>query len=130
MIETGIGLFCGIVLGLCVAPLWMMLQIPMRTCEFTQGGNMRMCGWALAIGSALASLNVSGILPDFIGITALFAGGLFTGMIAAALVEAVEVVPVLYDRLSISTDLRYAALALAIGKGAGALLAPFLTGGI
>lgn len=130
MIETGIGLFYGVVLGLCVAPLWMMLQIPMRTCEFVQSGNMRLCGWALAIGSTLAALNLQGILPDLFGIVAMTAGGIFTGMIAAALVEAVEVVPVLYDRLSISTDMRFAALAIAIGKGAGAFLAPYLIGGI
>lgn len=129
MTETGIGLFFGVLLGLSVAPLWMMLQIPMRTCEMAQAGNMRLCAWALAAGSSLAALGLNGIFPDFFGYLALLAGGVFTGMIAAALVEAVEVVPVLFDRLSISVDLRFAALAIAIGKGLGALLAPYIMGG-
>lgn len=129
MIETGIGIFYGVLLGLSVAPLWMMLQIPMRTCDMTGSGTVRMCAWALVMGSSMAALNVNGILPEILGIVALLIGGIFTGMIAAALVEAVEVVPVLYDRLSISTDMRFAALAIAIGKGIGAFIAPYLTGG-
>lgn len=129
MIETGLGLFFGVLLGLSVAPLWMMLQIPMRTCEMTEAGNMRLCAWALALGSALAALNPSGFFPNFFGCFAFLLSGVFTGMIAAALVEAVEVVPVLYDRLSISTDMRFAALAIALGKGFGALIAPYITGG-
>ena len=129
MIETGIGLFFGVLLGLSVAPLWMMLQIPMRTCEAAEAGNMRLCAWALALGSTLAALNISGILPDFFGYSALLSGGVFTGMIAAALVEAVEVVPVLFDRLSISVNLHFAAFAIAVGKGIGALIAPFIAGG-
>ena len=129
MIETGIGLFYGILLGLSVAPLWMMLQIPMRVCDTGNAGNMRLCGYALALGSAFSALNIAGFMPYVAGCFALLIGGLFTGMIAAALVEAVEVVPVLYDRLSISSDMRYAAFAIALGKGIGALLAPYITGG-
>ncbi len=127
--ATGIGLFFGCVLGLCVAPLWMMLQIPMRTCEMVQGGSMRLCAWALTLGASCAALSIDGFMPDIIGMIGLFFGGIFTGMIAAALVEAVEVIPVLSDRLSISTDLRFAAWALALGKAAGALIAVFITRG-
>lgn len=129
MIETGIGLFFGVLLGLSVAPLWMMLQIPMRICDMANTGNMRLCAWALALGSSFAGLGISGFLPDLSGYVSLLIGGLFTGMIAAALVEAVEVVPVLYDRLSISVNMRYAALAIALGKGVGALIAPYIAGG-
>lgn len=129
MIETGIGLFYGVLLGLSVAPLWMMLQIPMRICDMTNAGSMRLCACALALGSSVAALNIGGFLPNLAGYAALLIGGLFTGMIAAALVEAVEVVPVLYDRLSISANMRYAAFAIALGKGIGALLAPYVTGG-
>lgn len=129
MIETGIGLFFGVVLGLSVAPLWMMLQLPMRISDMLESSNMRQCAWALTLGSTIAALNVQGIMPGITGYVALLAGGIFTGMIAAALVEAVEVVPVLYDRLSISVNMRYAGLAIAIGKGIGALLAPYIIGG-
>ena len=50
-------------------------------------------------------------------------GGVFVGMLASALVEAVEVVPVLFQRLSITCDMRLAAAALALGKAAGAVIA-------
>lgn len=126
---TGIGLFYGCVLGLCVAPLWMMLQLPIRIGEIAGIENNRLCGWALAAGASLAALCPMGFFPDMLGYMALGFAGVFTGMIAAALVEAVEVIPVLFDRLSISTDFRFAAFALALGKGTGAILACFLVKG-
>lgn len=130
MTEIGIGLFCGVTLGLSAAPLWMMLQIPMRICDATKSNyNMRVCAWALALGASVAALSPVGFLPIIFGILALCTAGLFTGMIAAALVEAVEVIPVLYDRLSISTDMRVAGFAIAIGKGLGALLTGPVLGG-
>ncbi len=128
MMDVGFGLFCGVTLGLCVAPLWMMLQLPMRTCQIVQSGNMKLCAWALTIGASLGALSPIGFMPEILGLLSLFIGGIFTGMIAGALVEAVEVVPVLFDRLSISTNMRFAGLAIAIGKGAGALLAGLLLG--
>lgn len=128
MIETGFGLFCGSVLGLCVGPLWMMLQLPMRTCDIFHAGNMHLCAWALALGASAGALSPVGFLPEYVGVIFILAGGIFTGMIASALVEAVEVVPVLYDRLSISVNMQYAALALALGKGAGALFAGIYLG--
>ena len=123
MIETLIGLFGGVTLGLCVAPLWMMLQMPMRAADLLQVKSMRLCAEALACGATLGALNLCGSLPLACGVGAMAIGGVFVGMLAAALVEAVEVVPVLFDRLSITADMRYAAAALAIGKAAGAVLA-------
>lgn len=123
MIEALIGLVGGVTLGLCVAPLWMMLQLPMRAADLLRLKSMRLCAVALACGATLGALNLRGVLPLSCGVAAMAVGGVFVGMLAAALVEAVEVVPVLFDRLSITADMRYAAAALALGKAAGAVLA-------
>ena len=120
------GFFGGATLGMCMAPLWMMLQLPMRTADILEAGSMRLCAVALSVGAALGSLRLSGILPDAFGSLAMVFGGLFVGMFAAALEEAVEVVPVLFDRLSITADMRFAAAAMAVGKTLGAVVSALM----
>ncbi|MBQ4075716.1 MAG: stage V sporulation protein AB [Clostridia bacterium] len=122
MKEIAFGLASGATLGLCAAPLWMMLQLPMRVTDIFDCGNMRIAAFALLIGATIGALGISGFLPLIFGVFSMLLGGIFVGMLASALVEAVEVIPVLFDRLSITTDMRYAAAALAIGKGIGALI--------
>ena len=123
MIAVFLGLFGGLTVGICAAPLWMMLQLPMRLTDILEiRADMRLCGLALALGATLGTLRFSGFLPDAFGMAAMALGGLFVGMLASALAEAVEVVPVFFDRLSVTTDLRYAAAAMAIGKTAGVIL--------
>lgn len=117
------GFFGGAVLGVCMAPLWMMLQLPIRASDIFEAGSMRLCAWALALGAALGTLRTAGFLPDVFGVAAMGVGGMFVGMFAAALEEAVEVVPVLFDRLSITADMRIAAAAMALGKTLGAVAA-------
>ena len=126
MTELLFGLLSGATLGLCVAPLWMMLQLPMRVSDIFDAGNMRLMASALVMGATLGALNLSGCLPIAFGVFSMAFGGLFVGMLASALVEAVEVIPVLFDRLSISANMRFAALALAIGKAGGAIIAALM----
>ena len=122
-----IGLMGGGAMGLCVAPLWMVLQLPMRTDDiFSASGNMRVYAVALTLGATLGTFHSSLYLPQALGVLALTLGGMFVGMMASALTEALEVVPTLFDRLSITADMRYAAAAMAIGKTAGAMLAGLL----
>ena len=124
MIEVCLGLIAGLTVGICAAPLWMMLQLPMRMADVLDARHdMKLCGWALALGASLGTLRASGFLPDLFGMAAMAVGGLFVGMLAAALAEAVEVVPVFFDRLSITADMRWAALAMALGKAIGVILA-------
>ena len=78
---------------------------------------------ALAIGSTLGTMHGSGILPDACAVAVMALGGLFVGMLASALTEALEVIPSLFDRLSVTADMRFAAAAMAVGKTAGAILA-------
>ena len=124
ILAVCIGFLGGATLGLCVAPLWMMLQIPMRVSDiFESSASMRIYASALAVGAALGALHGSGCLPDAAAVVTMALGGMFVGMLASALTEALEVVPTLFDRLSVTADMRFAAAAMAIGKTAGALLA-------
>ncbi len=129
MTAVMLGLMGGVTVGVCAAPLWMMLQLPMRLTDILNiRANMCLCALALAIGATLGTVHASGFLPEFLGVAAMVLGGLFVGMLASSLAEAVEVVPVFFDRLSISTDMRYAAAAMAIGKTAGVILFGLMNG--
>ena len=68
-------------------------------------------------------------MGDAFGVLSIFAGGVFVGMLASALAEVLNVVPALFDRLSITTDMRVAGWALTLGKMLGAALIKTLGGG-
>ena len=103
-----------------------MLQLPVRTVDIFDCGTMKQCAVALSIGATLGTMHMEGVLPDAFGIFSMIFSGMFVGMFGAALEEAVEVVPVLFDRLSITADMRFAAAAMALGKTMGALAAGIL----
>ncbi len=124
VLQVFLGAMGGVTVGVCAAPLWMMLQLPMRLTDVLDAKtDMRLCGCALAIGATIGTLHIAGFLPLVFGILVMALGGFFVGMLASALAEAVEVVPVFFDRLSIAVDMRFAAAALAIGKTLGVILA-------
>lgn len=130
MIAILQGLFSGVVLGLCVAPLWMVLKLPMRATDILDAGSMRLCALALTLGATAGALAMGMTLPLGVvtGVVAMLFGGVFVGMLASALTEVLNVIPVLFDRLSITTDMRVAALALMLGKALGALSILILEG--
>ena len=129
MTAVLLGLMGGLTVGVCAAPLWMMLQLPMRLTDILGiKANMRLCAAALAVGSALGTVHAAGFFPDFLGMAVMVFGGMFVGMLGSALAEAVEVVPVFFDRLSITADMRYAAAALALGKTAGVIMYGMMNG--
>ena len=122
-----LGLMGGGTLGLCLAPVWMILQLPMRVSDVLGASSkMRVYALALALGSSAGALAPVSMLPEAFGMAALLFSGVFVGMLASGLTEAVEVVPALFDRLSITADMRIAAAAMAVGKTAGAVLAGLL----
>ena len=125
MIAALQGIFSGLVLGLCVAPLWMVLKLPMRISDILDAGSMTFCAVALTLGAMLGCLTgvLSLPLSPVPGIAGLLLGGIFTGMLASALTEVLNVIPVLFDRLSITSDMRLAAWVLCLGKMIGALIA-------
>ena len=92
-----LGLMGGVTVGVCAAPLWMMLQIPMRLTDILNiKADMRLCGLALAIGAAIGAIHAAGFLPEAFGVLAMALGGMFVGMLASALAEAVEEMPAGY----------------------------------
>ena len=129
MTAALLGLMGGLTVGVCAAPIWMMLELPMRLTDILGVRvPMRMCAFALALGAALGTVHAAGFLPMLLGMAAMALGGLFVGMLGSALAEAVEVVPVFFDRFSITADMRWAAAALAVGKTAGVILFGLMNG--
>ena len=125
------GLFSGLVLGLCAAPLWMVLKLPMRVSDILDAGSTTLCAFALTAGAMLGCLTGALSLPPLgplPGVAGLLLGGVFTGMLASALTEVLNVIPALFDRLSITSDMRLAAWALCLGKMLGALYAGLTEG--
>lgn len=128
MTAAVIWLFFGLVTGACAAPVWVMLSLPMRVSDVLRAGSMALCALAMTLGAALSGIGLQytlhlGMISAGLG---LLLGGVFVGMLASALTEALEVIPLLYDRLRIASDLRYAAVALMLGKGLGAFLSACL----
>ena len=129
MTAALLGLMGGLTVGVCAAPIWMMLELPMRLTDILGVRvPMRLCALALALGAALGTFHAAGFLPILLGMAAMALGGLFVGMLGSALAEAVEVVPVFFDRFSITADMRWAAAALAVGKTAGVILFGLMNG--
>ena len=122
-----LALIAGGVVGLASCALWLALKLPMRVMDILDGGSARLCGWAIALGTA------GGALADCVGWTVaqgtwllvvflLLAGG-FVGMVASALTEILDVLPQCFDRIGLGDHLRALAWALVLGKATGALLA-------
>ena len=68
-------------------------------------------------------LGVSLQLPPFFGATGILLGGMFVGMLSAALEEILEVAPVIMRRFrlgDVSTGVRFVMM---LGKALGAVLA-------
>lgn len=127
MTEALTGLLFGVTLGLSVSPMWLLLNLPQRTSDVLDGGSMALCALALTLGATLGAAEpFSAGLGVLAGVAGMLAGGMFTGMLAAGLTEALEVIPALYTRLGIAQSMRSAAWALALGKTAGAVLAQVL----
>ena len=73
-----LGLLGGATLGLCVAPVWLMLQLPIRAADtLGASGRMRLYAAALALGSTVGALCPQGTLPDAAGAGAMLLCGAF-----------------------------------------------------
>ncbi len=122
-----IGLLTGATVSVAVSCVWGVLLIPARVQDRLQAASPRMLTWAMCIGLMLTTLHdalgFSLGLPAFTGMLALLLGGMFVGMLAAALEEILEVAPVLMRRFrlgNVSTGVRFVMM---LGKAAGAMLA-------
>ena len=122
-----IGLLTGAAMSISVSCVWGVLLIPARIQDRLQAASPRSMTWAICLGLMLSTLHdMLGFtlsLPDMIGCLGLLLGGMFVGMLSAALEEILEVAPVIMRRFrlgDVSTGVRFAMM---VGKGLGAILA-------
>ncbi len=121
------GLLAGAVVSVAVSCVWGVLLIPARVQDRLQGGSPYLLTWAMCLGLLFATghdiLGLSLALPEGFGAFGLLLGGMFVGMLSAALEEILEVAPVLMRRFrlgDVSTGVRFTMM---LGKGLGAALA-------
>ena len=113
--------------AVAVSCVWGVLLIPARVQDRLQAASPRILTWAMCLGLFLSvahdMLGFSLHLPTLFGAAGLLLGGMFVGMLSAALEEILEVAPVLMRRFrlgDVSTGVRFV---MCIGKGLGAILA-------
>ena len=122
-----IGLVTGATISVAVSCVWGVLLIPARIQDRLQAASPRTLTFAMCTGLMLATLQdmlgFSLHLPWIFGSAGLLLGGMFVGMLSAALEEILEVAPVVMRRFrvgNVSTGVRYVML---VGKALGAVLA-------
>ena len=122
-----IALLCGAAAAIAASCVWGVLLIPARVQDRLQAGSPRLFTWAICLGLMLTAchdmLGFTLRLPQLLGALGLLFGGMFVGMLSAALEEILEVAPVLMRRFrlgNVSTGVRFVMM---IGKGLGAILA-------
>lgn len=122
-----IGLMTGSAMSVAVSCAWVVLQVPARVQDRLQLASSRSLTWAMYIGLLFTALNNAlGFalpLPRWCGSLGMLLGGMFVGMLASALVEILEVAPVLMRRFrvgNVSTGVRFTMM---VGKALGAILA-------
>ncbi|MBQ3155797.1 MAG: stage V sporulation protein AB [Clostridia bacterium] len=121
------GLLGGAATAVAASCVWGVLLIPARLQDRLQAASPRLLTWAICLGLMLSAghdmLGLTIRLPDAFGAFGLMLGGMFVGMLSAALEEILEVAPVLMRRFrlgNVSTGIRFVMM---LGKGAGAVLA-------
>lgn len=127
LLTASVSLLAGAGAAVSASCVWGVLLIPARVQDRLQAASPRILTWAMCLGLVLsASHDMLGFnlqLPSIFGAAGLFLGGMFVGMLAAALEEILEVAPVLMRRFrlgDVSTGVRFVML---FGKAAGAILA-------
>ena len=127
LLAISLGLLTGAAVSVSVSCVWGVLLIPARVQDRLQAATPVSLTWAMCAGLMLCALHdmlgLSLHLPDIFGIAGMVLGGMFVGMLAAALEEILEVAPVVMRRFrlgDVSTDVRFVMM---IGKAAGAVLA-------
>lgn len=114
-------------MSVAVSCVWGVLLIPARVQSVLDAGSPRLLTWAICLGMLFSTLHdmLGGTLslPAGFGAAALLFGGMFVGMLSAALEEILEVAPVIMRRFrlgDVSTGVRFIMM---VGKGIGAILA-------
>ena len=127
LLAAGIGLFSGAAMSVAVSCVWVVLLIPARIQDRLQAGTSRSLTLALCAGLLFSALHdMLGLtlpLPALCGSLAILAGGMFVGMLASALGEILEVVPVLMGRFRLGNVSAGVRFTMMVSKALGALIA-------
>ena len=122
-----IGLASGTAMSVAVSGVWVVLQVPARLQERFRVSTSWPMTWALVAGlifsAAHDALGLSVAAPHWIGAVGIALSGVFVGMLASALGEILQVVPVLRQRLHLENVPMGYRLALIAGKAIGAVVA-------
>lgn len=114
----------GGMVGLCSAAFYTVLKLPMRVMHVCGVEGDAVSAWALTLGitgaTLLSAVQGSFHLPSWVFLAAMLFAGLFTGGLAAALSEILDVLPYTLDRLHLGSAVTWLLWALAIGKTIGA----------
>ena len=126
-LTVAASLLAGAATAVCASCVWGVLLIPARVQDRLQAASPRMLTWAICLGLMLSALHdmlgFSLGLPALLGAAGILLGGMFVGMLSAALEEILEVAPVIMRRFrlgNVSTGVRFVMM---VGKGLGAVLA-------
>ncbi len=127
LLAVFLGLLAGATTSVAVSCVWGVLLIPARVQDRLQASHPYGQTWAICLGLMLSALHdmigFSLPLPQVFGVIGLMLGGMFVGLLSAALEEILEVAPVLMRRFrlgDVSTGVRFVMM---LGKGLGAILA-------
>lgn len=126
--NEALALFLAVVaggmVGLCSAAFYTVLKLPMRVMHVCGVEGDAVSAWALTLGitgaTLLSAMQWSLHLPSLAFGAAMLLAGLFTGGLAAALSEILDVLPYTLDRLHLGRSVTWLLWALAIGKTIGA----------
>jgi len=121
-----VGLSGGIAVGIGFVAFLTVLGIIPRLTQLTKtGGFIRFYEWAVVISVVVASFadlnNLIISLSRLVLVPIGLASGLFIGMLAAALTEVLNVLPILSKRIGMEGKLIALLMGLVIGKVAGSL---------
>ena len=125
-----IGFVTGATMAVAISSAWLLLMIPARIQDQFRVSSSQTMTLALCLGLILIALangaNLTLNLPPIMGSIALFFGGMFVGILASALGEILEAVPVMMRRFrlgDVSTGTHWLML---FSKALGALIATLI----
>lgn len=126
IVSIIIGFSGGLAVGSGFVAFLTVLGIIPRLAQLTKTQKyIRGYEWSVVIGAVFATWaglrNSHFILPSFILVPIGLASGIFVGMLAAALTEVLNVLPILSKRIGINEQILVLLMAIVLGKMFGSL---------
>lgn len=127
LVAILLGLVAGGAVSVAASCVWCVLHLPAHLQTRLRALSPHACAVAISAGLLLSAMRMGVqlrlFLPSWVAAIGFAAAGAFVGMLASALSEIMEVVPVLAHRLHVDNISRPARVMLTLGKALGAVLA-------